>query len=248
MERRSTCSCHSSASLIQYNVWCVFISRLEYSSTFSGEIIWGHLSSMIQGLMATKHDRDVSTFTFCSPAKNGAWKIARVNGYGDPRATKGSWITYHSSYSSPLELLKRARPIKRASCTSTNMIRNAKGHPNYEHIDWMYHYSGNLFVVDASAGPDVLKLAARPSQLDTNIKARQSSTLLSGGAPVGCNLTVDAEWQFVRLIYGQETSSRFPGERELVAVWYDFENRYAEYANSDPLFEFCRRFIVSAHN
>ncbi|KAF7305306.1 hypothetical protein HMN09_00782200 [Mycena chlorophos] len=42
-------------------------------------------------------------------AKRGTWKIAKVDGFGHGRYGMSSWIAYHSSYASPVELLSLAR-------------------------------------------------------------------------------------------------------------------------------------------
>lgn len=45
--------------------------------------------------------------------------------------------------------------------------------------------------------------------------------------PFGCNLAfMGDEWEFARLIFGEEESKTFPGKQELVGFWYDADNRY----------------------
>lgn len=46
----------------------------------------------------------------------------------------------------------------------------------------------------------------------------------------GCNLNFigNDEFEFARLIFGQDDSPKFPGKKELVGFWYDADNRYTD--------------------
>lgn len=46
----------------------------------------------------------------------------------------------------------------------------------------------------------------------------------------GCYLTYPGtcEWEVARLIFSEEESVKFPGEKDLVAFWYDQPNSYLE--------------------
>jgi hypothetical protein len=224
----------------------------------------------------------------------GFSKLAKVNGYGFDDTPLDSWIAYHSSYESPLELLLLARSV----CWETrlgnprvcwvnrydwgsqcaNPLATARalakidpesgwaaanerdkrlravgkythaGHPDYDRWPRLSSYdSDNIFLVDAANGPEVLKVLARsvrcicrkgtfltislrrPSELDVNVGAKKASSLFAGDGEdsFGCNLPFLGEgWEFARLIFSEEDSTTFPGEKELVGFWYDQDNRY----------------------
>ncbi|KAF8184153.1 hypothetical protein K438DRAFT_1974738 [Mycena galopus ATCC 62051] len=107
--------------------------------------------------------------------------------------------------------------------------------------------SHNTFLVDAANGPEVMKLLARPSQLETHLKDDKSSSFFKAEGDTdafGCNLAfMGEEWEFARLIFGEEESTTFPGKKELVGFWYDADNRYNDAEMSvgrkleTPLFE-----------
>lgn len=289
-------------------------------------------------MMTTDRDRLISTDEpyamlpchFRAAAKNGVWKVcpftcvsqatinrpisqlAKVNGRGDPDADKDSWIAYHSSYDSPLELLlltrsfdpydERGHPrVRRMDCDVyepeyANEMRIARffsdidptsgwavaverrkrlhaanklaelGHPDYEKWERLpYFGSDNAFLVDAARASEVAKLLARSasslafqfqliylsfarsSMLDTHLASEISSSFFSKDAPTesfGCHLQgFGEEWDAPWLIYGEKDSTMFPGEKELVAFWYDRDNSYSD-CDSDgghdvqpPLFE-----------
>ncbi|KAJ7586990.1 hypothetical protein C8J56DRAFT_1165164 [Mycena floridula] len=112
------------------------------------------------------------------------------------------------------------------------------GNPDYERWESLRNLSGwscsNLFLVDAVNGPELGKLAARKSDLDTRIAAKQSSSFFASAASnesFGCNLILGhkgGDHQIARLIYGEDQSSTFPGEKEIVAFWYDSDGYYYE--------------------
>ncbi|KAJ7054842.1 hypothetical protein C8F01DRAFT_1259264 [Mycena amicta] len=92
----------------------------------SGELIWGQLASVLQGINNAALDKPspgedkassgggtvlVQGWTYRALAKIGLWKIAKVDGYGVPPYKKSTWIAYHSSYTSPIELLKLSRGV-----------------------------------------------------------------------------------------------------------------------------------------
>lgn len=61
------------------------------------------------------------------------YQLAKVNGYGFADGPKDSWLAYHSSYDSPLELLLLARSVSWETRT---------GHPRVcwvNRYDWGYH-------------------------------------------------------------------------------------------------------------
>ncbi|KAJ7149273.1 hypothetical protein C8R43DRAFT_1236591 [Mycena crocata] len=110
----------------------------------SGELIWGQLGSFLDGMMTAAHDLPGPTGeldptvpgNFRATAKNGVWKLAKVNAYGpvDTSAFYGlaqtstdGWIAYHSSYESPLELLLLAKSVPRYP---------RMGHPRVRWVDW----------------------------------------------------------------------------------------------------------------
>jgi hypothetical protein len=83
--------------------------------------------------------------------------------------------------------------------------------------------------------------------LEENLRAEQSSSFVASGGgedAFGCNLKfLGEEWEFARLIFSEEDSTVFPGEKELVGFWYDRDNRYSESEEDlgrpweEPLFE-----------
>lgn len=90
----------------------------------------------------------------------------------------------------------------------------------------------------------------RPSELDERVRAKESSSLFSSQdgtqskEPFGCNLAfLGEEWEFARLIFSEDESETFPGEKELVGFWYDQDNRYndaefeLERKLEEPLFD-----------
>ncbi|KAJ7666749.1 hypothetical protein DFH06DRAFT_250852 [Mycena polygramma] len=92
--------------------------------------------------------------------------------------------------------------------------------------------SRNTFLVDAANGPEVLKLVAQPSELDTHLKDDKSTSFFKSEEAAdafGCNLNFigGGGWECARLIFGEE-SAMFPGKKkELVGFWYDDnDNRY----------------------
>ncbi|KAJ6510856.1 hypothetical protein C8R45DRAFT_1161963 [Mycena sanguinolenta] len=259
-------------------------------SITSGELLWGQLTSIVGGLMTSAHDfpstQDRAVpggtiytqgYTYRAPAKQGVWKIARVNGYGDPDASDDSWLAYHSSCD-PIELLLCSRHVCwetrsddplvcwvnrydwgsncadpgraarifadidadsgwAAANAREKRLRDAgkyrrKNHPDnerWERLEDTYS-SHNIFLVDAANGPNVLKLLARPSELEARLDGEKSSSLFKNEEDenaFGCNLAfIGEEWEFARLIFGEQESSTFPGEKELVGFWYDADNRY----------------------
>ncbi|KAF7333442.1 SET domain protein, sequence [Mycena venus] len=107
-----------------------------------------------------------------------------------------------------------------------------KKDPDNERWERLEKYdSHNIFLIDAANGPDVIKLLARPSELETRLEKDKSSSLYNskGDAEAfGCHLAFigNDDWEFARLIFGEEESTTFPGKRELVGFWYDADNRY----------------------
>ncbi|KAA1476948.1 hypothetical protein DENSPDRAFT_844078 [Dentipellis sp. KUC8613] len=85
------------------------------------------------------------------------------------------------------------------------------------------------FFIDASKAPEVVKLLARPSELDDRRERELSSSLHSAdspdGAPAfGCHLHLakwKCEFEVARLIYSGEKSALFPEDDELVGIWFD---------------------------
>ncbi|KAF7340808.1 SET domain-containing protein [Mycena sanguinolenta] len=259
-------------------------------SIASGELLWGQLTSIVGGLLTSAHDfpstqdRAVpgdtiytQNHTYRAPAKPGVWKIARINGYGDPDASDNSWLAYHSSCD-PVELLLRARHVCWDTRSDNPLVRwvnrydwgsncadpqrtarifadidadsgwaaayarekrlhaagkyrrdNNPENKRWDRLEYT-HASHNIFLVDAINGPNVLKLLARPSELEAHLDREKSSSLFKNeddADAFGCNLAfIGQEWEFARLIFGEEDSSTFPGEKELVGFWYDADNRY----------------------
>ncbi|KAF7305307.1 hypothetical protein HMN09_00782300 [Mycena chlorophos] len=70
----------------------------------SSALIWGTLMSVYETL------KEPETKIHRVPAMNGTWKVAEVNGSGNPKYKMDSWIVYHSSYASPAEFLALSRP------------------------------------------------------------------------------------------------------------------------------------------
>ncbi len=55
----------------------------------------------------------------------------------------------------------------------------------------------------------------------------------------GCNLHIPltgADWDYGRLIFSDELSAKFPGDREMIAFWYDVD-MYGEYDEDEPACE-----------
>ncbi|KAI0061863.1 hypothetical protein BV25DRAFT_1826148 [Artomyces pyxidatus] len=107
---------------------------------------------------------------------------------------------------------------------------------------------GAMFFADAARAPEVLKMVARPSDLDVRMCKKKSSSLYSEDSnatmpsrPFGCHLVLpEGEGHEVgRLVYSAEKSARFPDDDELIAFWYD--NRHWPYADDellhDPILE-----------
>ncbi|KAJ6456588.1 hypothetical protein C8R47DRAFT_186897 [Mycena vitilis] len=92
--------------------------------------------------------------------------------------------------------------------------------------------SRNTFLVDAANGPEVLKLVAQPSALDTHLKDDKSTSFFQSEQAAdafGCNLNFvgSGDWECARLIFGEEDAEMFPGKKELIGFWYDDnDNRY----------------------
>ncbi|KAJ7791472.1 hypothetical protein B0H14DRAFT_3500386 [Mycena olivaceomarginata] len=140
------------------------------------------------------------------------FRAARLWGEVDPGA---GWLA-------ALERYKRLSAVNK----SPN-----EGHPDKEKWKRLHGYaSHNIFLVDAADGAEVVKLMARPSELEENLRAEQSSSFVASGGgedAFGCNLKfLGEEWEFARLIFSEEDSTVFPGEKELVGFWYDQDNRY----------------------
>ncbi|KAK7028466.1 SET domain protein, sequence [Favolaschia claudopus] len=113
--------------------------------------------------------------------------------------------------------------------------RRRKKNPEQERWERLdKHSSRNTFLIDAAHGAEVLKLVARPSALDAHIKDKKSSSLLlqsdadEDAEAFGCNLAFisNSDWEFARLIFSEEDSAKFPGNKELIGFWYDGDNRY----------------------
>ncbi|KAK7033553.1 hypothetical protein VNI00_012777 [Paramarasmius palmivorus] len=90
---------------------------------------------------------------------------------------------------------------------------------------------GHTFLMDADNAPQVVKLLARPSRLDVNMKRQMHTSLfatLTDQEPFGCNLSFigSSDWEHAKLIFSEEPSQRFPGKRELLAFWYDDRQAY----------------------
>ena len=74
----------------------------------------------------------------------------------------------------------------------------------------------------------------RRSELDDRAEKESSSFYSSGESlPFGCHLRFgDSEWDAGRMIFGKENSAMFPGEKELIAFWYD--DCHAHYGDIEP--------------
>ncbi|KAJ6569619.1 hypothetical protein B0H19DRAFT_1257241 [Mycena capillaripes] len=115
------------------------------------------LSSMLQGLVTSEHDLPMpqqdnpvfsQNYAFRAPAKVGVWKLAKVNGYGLAESPEDSWIAYHSSYGSPLELLLLARGV---SWQTRNRQPRVRWVGRFE---WGYHCANDLWAAHTLAQLD----------------------------------------------------------------------------------------------
>ncbi|KAF7329487.1 hypothetical protein MKEN_00211100 [Mycena kentingensis (nom. inval.)] len=261
----------------------------------SGELLWGQLTQVLDGVKNEPFDQPptngedktmphdgVSTvvtqgFTYRTLARKGLWKIARVDGFGLPGHTKNTYLAYHASYASPVELLTMSRDVdwgtrldnprvtwvnrydwgnhahhdlaaarlfaaldpesgwpaavERQRRLSAGNKYTKAGHPDAERWDRLSHYAGrNTFLVDAEHGVGLLKTISRPSLLDANLgnKLKEPTSLLAGDVfAVGCNLTLPTtEYEYARMIYSEEDCPAAPDKKELVAFWYEGDNRY----------------------
>ncbi|KAJ7181406.1 hypothetical protein C8R43DRAFT_1116782 [Mycena crocata] len=269
------------------------MAKLQGSFTVtSGVLIWGGLHSLLDGMMTKEHDTlpPSNKTAFRAAAKNGIWKLAKVNGYGEAEEPKDSWIAYHSSYESPLEPLLLARSAKselsgeypRAYWVPRNdydlkpsddlhaarlfsdleptlgwgaaMERHKRlravhknerpGHPDY--AKWVrlerFGSKDSVFLVDAAKGAGVAKLIAGNGKLETDDPA---ASFLSNDIPAGCSFKFTGDkWEAACLIFGEQPSPIFSGEKELVAFWYDTDATYNEGGwdaertfDGDPVFE-----------
>jgi hypothetical protein len=86
----------------------------------------------------------------------------------------------------------------------------------------------------------------RPTELDQRVEAKKASSFCEPGKEsFGCNLNHigTADWDYARLIFSDDESEKFPGEKELVAFWYDGNNSYDEFEDTygkplgEPKFE-----------
>lgn len=81
-------------------------------------------------------------------------------------------------------------------------------------------------------------LACRSSELDSRRDDCESSSLhpANGGTEAfGCYLKfLGEEWEVAKLIFSEEDSINFPGEKELIAFWYDQTNDY-DGSEGDPI-------------
>ncbi|KAJ7200586.1 hypothetical protein GGX14DRAFT_400583 [Mycena pura] len=112
-------------------------------------------------------------------------------------------------------------------------LQDAGGDPDNARWERLEAFdSHNAFLVDAAEGAGVLKLLARPSELDKRLKAHQASSFFKGedSDVFGCHLPSigNDDWEFARLIFSEEDSPLFAGKKELVGFWYDQDNRYKD--------------------
>ncbi|KAJ7187222.1 hypothetical protein C8R46DRAFT_981505 [Mycena filopes] len=132
--------------------------------------------------------------------------------------------------------LERQRQRKRARGLGRG--KGKEENPDKERWERLEAYaSHNTFLADAQGGAEVLKLLARPSKLETQLEQDRASSFFhrthdgeKEEEAFGCHLPSigDDDWEFARLIFGEEDSPLFPGKKELVGFWYDQDNRYKD--------------------
>ncbi|KAF7290821.1 hypothetical protein MIND_01323300 [Mycena indigotica] len=246
----------------------------------SGELVWGQLASILEGIKNPASDQPgedkasvdnggtvyTQGWTFRALAKTGVWKIAKVDGFGLPDRPKDTWIAYHSSYSSPAELLSMTRDIDWGNRMENPRVcwvnrydwgsqcSNSSGAARmFAALDpgsawpvaverkkrrWQYAHN-NTFLLDAKYAAGLLRTIARPSLLDENLSKGEGSSFLGGETVVGCHLPITkSEYEFARMIFSEEDSVSVPGKKELVAFWYERDNMYHyEEALGEPTYE-----------
>ncbi|SJL01574.1 uncharacterized protein ARMOST_04896 [Armillaria ostoyae] len=159
-----------------------------------------------------------------------------------------------SGWKALLEREHRRKRVHKVICSSPLEDLGAN-HPDAARAKRREYYQSNkIFLLDADKAPGLVKFLARPSIMDDaswdrlpdgTWKKPLSYSLFSGERGMnsescfGCNLHIPltgSDWDYGRLIFSDELSTRFPGDREMIAFWYDVD-MYGEYDEDEPACE-----------
>ncbi|KAJ7888584.1 hypothetical protein B0H14DRAFT_3127210 [Mycena olivaceomarginata] len=175
------------------------------------------------------HKRECKVFEAIIELKRSRdWGNKKPPGTGQLGMTGGTTVRIRRA----LRGFSRTSTLAPAGMKRTSGRKNARPPKDEDTERWerLGTYNGhNIFLVNAVNGAEALKLLARfisypslgPSKLETHLEDKKSSSLFASEATeaFGCNLAFIgdvSEWDFAQLIFGEEDSSVFPGEKELV--------------------------------
>ncbi|KAI0048588.1 hypothetical protein FA95DRAFT_1022715 [Auriscalpium vulgare] len=206
-------------------------------------MVWGQLPGFVQGMKSTQRDGMpprpdtpcAHSWNFRVAARRGKWKVAFVD--------RHTWGADGPDPGDALRTVADADPAEWAPEWARRWKMYMRGiqmdqfHQDASKWGRLDKYAGGaMFVADAERAPEVLKLIARPSDLDTRMK---SSSLyppaepFKDSQPFGCHLILPEGqgYEIGRLAFSGAKSDIFPQDDELVAFWYD--NRHWPYSEEE---------------